>query len=231
MTYDEIQYLKNVYKNYVLVKIVFNNETFIFRNLTRSEFKYIYRLPIDKYEMEDLVCKTACVYPEEYDFSYGLAGLPEYASGIIEDYSGFRSIDIPMGWYYAEKENTTLETQALDLIKAFIPEYTYEEMEDWTWKKLMEMTARAERVAKYRGFNWELEDKSGEFNEKLSNMNSDNKEFVKELYYSGIDPMYYFKDEIAQLLKKKVVDFPLITSGKWNNEDVLDAVRRQGITL
>ena len=121
----------------------------------------------------------------------------------------------------------------MDLIKAFIPEYTYEEMEDWTWEKLMTYTAKAERIAKYKGFDWHLVDQSDDYIQNLESMNSDNTEFVNGLYEQGIDPMMYFKDEIEQEIKTKrdIIDFPLITKGRWNDEGVLNVVRQQSRTI
>ena len=120
-----------------------------------------------------------------------------------------------------------LETQCMDLIKAFIPEYTYEEMEEWTWEKLMQITVRAEKVAALRGFEWSLKDESEQYIEEMQNINSENKEFLKELETNGIDPMFYFEDEIKHTFKKEVLDFPLIGGSHWNDEVVLSVIREQ----
>ncbi len=42
--------------------------------------------------------------------------------------------------------------------------------------------------------------------------------------------MLYFKTEVEELLKTKIIDFPIITSGRWYDEELLSAVRRQGFS-
>ena len=115
----------------------------------------------------------------------------------------------------------------MDLIKAFIPEYTYEEMEEWTWEKLMKMTVRAENVASLKGFDWSLKDESEQFDEQMSRIDPNNKEFIKELEQNGVDPMLYFEDELKHTFKNEVVDFPLIGGTHWNDEEVLNVIRKQ----
>lgn len=230
MNINDITYYKNLYDKHRLIHIVFYKDEFLFRTITRKEYKELYLSSHDKYELQERMCQLTCVYPEEYDFSMGLAGLPEIASDRIEEVSGFKDVTIPIKWYQQELNNVTMENQCMDLIKAFMPEYTYEEMEDWTWEHLAKVTARASRIAKYHGYDWHLEDKSEEFTENINKMSSDNKEFVHELYINGVDPMLYFKTEVEELLKTKIIDFPIITSGRWYDEELLSAVRRQGFS-
>jgi hypothetical protein len=113
----------------------------------------------------------------------------------------------------------------MDMIKAFIPEYTYEEMEEWSWERLMKTTARAESVAKLKGFDYSLTDKTDEIIQEMDNVSSDNKEFIKELNNKGIDPMTYFSNEL--IFKKEILDFPLIGGSHWDNEVILNAIRKQ----
>ena len=89
----------------------------------------------------------------------------------------------------------------------------------------MTMTAHAEKVAKLKGFDYALNDKTEEMEEEYNKMNSDNPDFIKNLYEHGVDPMVHFKDEIEFV--KPVVEFPLIVGISFDNEVVLDAVRQQ----
>ena len=183
-------------------------------------------------DIEDAVCNTTCIYPEEYDFEYcEFAGLNEYIADIIEELSGFKDIKLVLNEYKEYKAQNNLELQCMDLIKAFIPEYTYEEMEEWTWEKLMKMTVRAERLAELKGFDWHLQDESEEYMEEMNKINSDNKELIDELYKQGIDPMFYFENEVKRLLTREVIDFPLISGGHWNDEVILDVIRRQSTNV
>lgn len=219
---------KDLYSGHKIIYVRFLTEEFVFRTVTRAEYKLIYNANVSKMAIQNGLCNIACLYPEGYDFDVcGFAGLPEYVGNLIEDLSGFKNIHRVIDEYNTVKNQVTLENQAMDLIKAFIPEYTYEEMQDWTWEKLMQITVRAEEVARLKGFDWHLQDQSEEYEANLKKIDSDNTEFIDELYQQGIDPMYYFEDEIKELLHKSVLDFPLISSGKWNDEAVLDVIRKQ----
>lgn len=223
-----LAHYKDLYSGHKILYVRFLDNDFIFRSLTRKEYKYLLQSGLSQMDMEDSICNTACLYPEDYDFTVcGFAGLNEYVANIIKDISDFSDIRSILNEYHKYKEMDNLETQCMDLIKAFIPEYTYEEMEEWTWEKLMQITIRAEKVAALRGFEWSLKDESEQYIEEMQNINSENKEFLKELETNGIDPMFYFEDEIKHTFKKEVLDFPLIGGSHWNDEVVLSVIREQ----
>lgn len=230
ITESMLSYFKNLYSGHKILYVRFSDKEFVFRTLSRGEYKNILFLNSNEYDKQDAVCNAACIYPEEYDFAVcGYAGLPETVSEYIENLSGFTDIDVILNDYRTAKELNSLEIQAMDLIKAFIPEYTYEEMKEWSWQKLMEITARAEAIARLKGFDWHLEDQSKEYKEQLASFTPDNKQIIDRMYKEGIDPMVYFADVIKKEFdsRKNVVDFPLITSGKWNNGGIIDAIKRQ----
>lgn len=226
LTEDAVKYLKEKHYGHKLIYVRFAYEEFIFRTLSKVEYKYIKTNSTSEYDFRDRICNMACIYPEDYNFSYSpLAGLPDKCAPIIEEQSGFTDINVILQSYYQEKETNTLESQCMDMIKAFIPEYTYEEMRQWTWHQLMTTTAHAEKVAKLKGFDYHLNDKTEEMEEEYNKMNSDNPDFIKNLYEHGVDPMIHFKQEIEFV--KPVVDFPLIVGVSFDNEVILDAVRKQ----
>lgn len=223
-----LNYYKDLYSGHKIIYVRFLDTDFIFRTLTRKEYKYIVQSSTSQIEIEDKICNTTCLYPEEYEFeTSGFAGLNEYVADIIQDLSGFKDIQTVLNGYRQAKENSNLEIQCMDLIKAFIPEYTYEEMEEWTWEKLMYMTVRAESIATLKGFDWHIQDQSEEYMQEMEKINSDNKEFVNELQNNGIDPMYYFAEELKETFTHDILELPLISSSHWNNEVILDAIRRQ----
>lgn len=225
-----LNYFKDLYSGHKIIYVRFSDMDFIFRTLTRKEYKYIMASNSNRMDTEDAICSTACLFPEEYDFmESGFAGISSYVAPIIEEHSGVVNIQVVLDEYRKIKEYSTLETQCMDLIKAFIPEYTYEQMEEWTWQKLMEMTVRAEKVAALKGFDWHIEDKTDEYMEAMNGISMDNPEFVKELQDNGIDPMLYFSDELQEmhLGRKEVLDFPLIGGVHWNNEEILNVIRKQ----
>lgn len=225
-----LNYFKDLYSGHKIIYVRFSNMDFVFRTLTRKEYKYIMASNSNRMDMEDAICNTACLFPEGYEFmECGFAGFSSYVAPIIEEQSGVVNIQIVLDEYRKVKEYNTLETQCMDLIKAFIPEYTYEQMEEWTWQKLMSMTVRAEKVAELKGFDWHIEDKTDEYMEAMNGISMDNPEFIKELQDNGIDPMLYFSDELQEmhLGRKEVLDFPLIGGFHWNNEEILDVIRKQ----
>jgi hypothetical protein len=223
-----LNYYKDLYSGHKIIYVRFLDTDFIFRTLTRKEYKYILQSSTSEYEVEDKICNTTCVYPEDYDFeTCGFAGLNEYVADVIQQLSGFKDIQFVLNEYRQIKANVNLEIQCMDLIKAFIPEYTYEEMEEWTWEKLMFMTARAEKIAELKGFDWHIQDQTEEYMNEMSKINSDNKEFVNELQNNGIDPMFYFSEELKSTFTHDIIEFPMISGANWNDEVILDAIRKQ----
>ena len=223
-----LKYYKDLYDGHKIIYVRFSDVEFIFRTLTRKEYKYILQSSKDQYEKEDNICNAACLYPEEYEFAdCGFAGLNEFVSNKIEQESGFLDIKDVLNEYKYAKQYSSLEIQCMDLIKAFIPEYTYEEMGEWTWQKLMEMTARAESIAKLKGFDWHIQDQTEEYMKEMESINSDNEDFIKQLIEDGIDPMFYFKDEIKETFKRPIIDFPIIMGVHWDDEEVIGLVRKQ----
>ena len=61
----------------------------------------------------------------------------------------------------------------------------------------------------------------------MENIRSDNEEFIKQLQNDGVDPMFYFEDEIKETFQSRIIDFPIILGQSWNDEVVLDVVRKQ----
>ena len=219
---------KDLYNGHNIIYVRFLDEEFIFRTLTRKEYKYIISNGLNRYDIEDTICSVCCLYPEEYDFANcGYAGLNEYVASLIEYYSNFTDISTVMQTYKNYKEDNSLETQCMNLIKAFIPEYTYEEMEEWTWDKLMKITARAEAVCKLKGFNWELQDTSEDYKKQFESISIDNKEIVDNLIKNGIDPMMYFSDTFRTTFNHDIIEYPIITEAKWNDEAIINATRKQ----
>lgn len=223
-----LNYYKDLYSGHKIIYVRFLGEDFIFKTISRKEYKYLLQSIDNKYDMQDAICDTACVFPEDYEFSScGFAGLVEFASENIIKQSGLENIQDVLDEYKQYKEYTNLEIQCMDLIKAFMPEYSYEEMEEWTWGKLMYMTVRAERIATLKGFDWHIEDQSEAYMQEVNKITMDNKDFIKSLQENGIDPMYYFSEELKDTFKRDILDFPLIGGIHWNDEVVLDVIRQQ----
>jgi hypothetical protein len=63
--------------------------------------------------------------------------------------------------------------------------------------------------------------------EEMNKMNSDNQEFINELQKNGIDPMFYFAEELKPTFTHEIIEFPIIGGVNWDDEVILDAIRKQ----
>ena len=233
LTTRELLILKEKYSGHKLIYVRFSNNEYVFRNLSLKEYRYIKMLYTDKYELEDTVCNVACVYPENMSFEYcGFAGVVEKCSSLVIEHSGVENPFYLMNKYNELKDLDSLEGQCMDLIKAFIGDYSYEEMEEWPYDRLVVMTIKAIRVAKFKGFDWSLtfpEMPSEESIEETASL--DNDKFTDSLIKDGIDPMMFFSDNLDEMFEQEresaFPDMPTITGNRWNNEEVLNAIRRQ----
>ena len=82
-------------------------------------------------------------------------------------------------------------------------------------------------AANLRDIGYNFPDNAEEYKQEYDNINSDNQEFIEELNKRGVDPMFYFAEEIKQTFKRDILDFRLIGGNRWNDEVVLDVIRKQ----
>lgn len=214
---------------------------FIWRELTRKEYRRICETTKNEYSLEELVCNTAILHPK-IDFKNYYAGIPGVLAPIIVETSGFidqRQLIQTLETHRASM--SSFENQAETYIKTVFPQYTFEEMENWTVDKLLNVLARAE---------WSLTNMSGtsgkhqapvfeKQEEKLQtpaqvNEVFDDKEqfrkFTQSIREDGIDPMVLLASQIMQ--KEPYLIPPLIGgTSQWRNEVVLDVIREQISTV
>jgi len=223
----DLFYHKEAHEGHKVIYVLFQNKEFVFRTLTRKEYRDITNLTQDDHDMEDAICQAAILEPADIDFeNYPLAGVSAYACPMIVEASNFTSLGSVLDAYEKGKRKTKqFDQECMAVVKAAMPEYSYEQMEDWTWDRLMLAVARAERILNLKGHNIQLTTNQQEVEEYAENSGSDNKAFVDELRANGMDPMIYFKDEFNQ--KKDFMDFPLIGGVHWQNEGVMNAIRTQ----
>ena len=62
-----LNYYKDLYSGHKIIYVRFLGEDFIFRTLTRKEYKYLLQSIDNKYQMQDAICDTTCIFPEAYD--------------------------------------------------------------------------------------------------------------------------------------------------------------------
>lgn len=209
------------------------DQQFIFRELTRKEYKSIVDDPyLDDYALEETICKTAMLYPDNYDFSTrGRAGIAKALAAEITVVSGFAHPEqqVQMLDYYRQ-DMASFDSQAETIIQLVFPNVTEKEMQNWTQEHLMKYLARAEWVMR------EIWQMPFEFARRDSNENDKTEEVEPpsieeigtEIRAQGGDPMLVLKDQLIQKKDYNYVQFPLIGGTKLlGNEEVLGYVRQQ----
>ena len=226
LSHGELEYLKENYYGHKLLYVRFSDEEFVFRSLSLKDYEIILRLYNDKFKQETGICNLAVVYPEEYEFQecpYGY--LPTIVSEYILKISDLLDNKDIENLYNITKNNYNLFLNCLDLIKAFINDYTYEEMEEWTWQQVINMVVRAEAVARFKGFDYRI-DFTAVNNEPIPK-----DEIVKNILENRGNPIIYFKEDIMNDIDedKNMIKQPFIVGQNWNNKEVLDGFRKTKI--
>lgn len=226
---QKLQYYKEEYSGHKLIYVRFSNEDFVFRTLTVKEYEMILKMYSDQFKQETAICNIACVHPDEYEFSECEFGvLPSVIAGYLKKLSAFDSPQDIFDEYDVAKASSNLYQQCMDLIKAFIGDYTYEEMEDWTWQKLMDMTVRAENIANLQGYNYHIE-RSEDMEQQTHKPSIHNEDDIQNALEKKINPLILFQDEIQKEVNtnNNMVDNPFIIGLAWNNKELLNGFREQ----
>lgn len=227
MTIDELLYqLKEKYGNVYAALI--GDQTFFFRELTRKEYRFLISMPYaSEYELEEAICQTAVVYPEEYDFSmHGRAGIVKTLSVQILAASGFASPSQTIEMLEQHRQSMKqFESQAETLV-SLVFHIRPEEMADWTQDTFLQYVARAEWVMQNI---WKMDyafvEQKEEGEEKAQ---PTLEEMAAEIREAGGDPMIELRHLIVHKKDKDYVPFPLIAGTKLlENEEVLERVREQ----
>lgn len=122
------------------------SNTFIFRPIGREEYKQIVVLDLDLGDYQEMICSQCVLYPENYDFSKGRAGIGEVVAHAILDVSGLLKQQAPEMLEQFRTEMMQMDYQADCMIHEAFPEYSLEEISSWTLKKTMYYLSRAEWI-------------------------------------------------------------------------------------
>lgn len=211
---EEMNYEKLIYFN-------ISNKDFVLRLITLKEYTQAKMLTTTKEEFNDAICQIAIVYPDNYNFSQSkIAGASDTMSDYIIEHSKIFDVSGVINSLDLSREKLNrFYDQCVLVIKAAFQEYALEEIQDWNYEKLVDMVAKAEYVLKLRGNEVKLECEVEELDIK-TDTNSDN-----ELISNGIDPMFYYSDQIE--LKKDFIDKPVILGNNWRDERLIESVRKQ----
>lgn len=128
-----------------------NGEEFAWRLLTRKEYKYVMQLDCSPEEKEEVICQLCVLYPQDYDFTSCLAGIPSTLSREILEKSGFSYDGNPNPLarqllFRFREEMQYFENQVDCIIVEAFPHLTLEEVANWTVEKTMYYLSRAEWV-------------------------------------------------------------------------------------
>lgn len=229
ITYHELLYLKELHKGHKIIYVLFNNKEFVFKSLSRQDYQDIVLVSENEKDLEDAVCQCALLIPEDYEFPKSpLAGISEVCAKRIIDESDFLDINKVLTKYEECKAKLNhFDEQCMAVVKSSFPEYSYEEIMEWTWEKLIQMTARAEKILQIKGVNIQLVNNLDKLEEEIEEnaKNFDKYKFADELRKEGVDPMNYFSEEIFK--ENPYIEYPIISGGDWKDEGVLNEIRKQ----
>lgn len=146
VTRDDLQNFKNQYWNIYYIDI--EGYEFLFRELSRREYKQALRNYEDVQEQEDYICRLCILEPLDFDYDECPAGIPESLAGFILKESGFGEdtgkIKTYMEHYKAEM--TTFDNQISCIVHEAFPMFTLEEIEEWPMEKVIWYYSRAEYI-------------------------------------------------------------------------------------
>lgn len=97
-TAAKLEEWKTTYKNKVYSLNLTRKDVFIWRPLTRKEFKELNALDVSPLEKEESLCEICVLWPENYTFTEiedGLAGAPSILAEHIMETSGFNTTSVP----------------------------------------------------------------------------------------------------------------------------------------
>jgi len=135
----------------ILFETTIKEDYFIFRPLTKYEFENLVLNPnVEEAIVSETICELCVVYPEDYDFeNCKYAGIPEVLASEIIDKSGwsdeeFISKEVQrLQQKYEKNYMAMVENQ---ILAAFPPQVTPEEMNHWDIYTLLDYYVRSNHI-------------------------------------------------------------------------------------
>ena len=222
----DLIYFKEQSPGHKIIYLSLCGAEFVFKTISKKDYSSILQVSRDDYDKEDMIAQVGLVYPEKYVFKDSpIAGVPAIAAGLIIRHSGFLSQDDIMQVYEEEKQKmASFEQQCMALIKTAFPETTFDEMEDWTWQRIISAAVKAEYILNIKGHDFRFDDNREEMQAQQDSF--DEEAFVQELRLGGGDPMYYYQ-HLLKPKKAPYMDHPLLGGSHWRDDGVLNEIRRQ----
>lgn len=224
-------------KYYVIFANTIGYEYYIWRPITRQEYNIIIKSSAGNDSIRDeMICQIAVLYPQ-VDFATYKAGIPTTLAPIIIEESGFGGVRKTYEYLNSTRQYilNNFTAQAEIVIASAFPQYTFEEIKNWSLEQLLDMVAKAEwklNVLDGKNFVFDAVHKEEDTeNDDSENPKKTEEEEIKELEQdiieAGGDPILYLGDMYAKKAKKPYTDFPFIMGSQWNNEEMIQYVGEQ----
>jgi hypothetical protein len=220
--------IKEQHNNEKLVYVQFGRHDYIFRLLSPKEYTQCKLLTSNEYELSDAICQLTLVYPEGFSFAENPIGCisDKIAEEIVDKSMIFKDLDVLVKFEDNQESLKRFLPECECMVKAAFNEFSFEEIESWSYEKLMYMTARAERVLQLRAGDMQGQVIKLGYEIDEEKINTPLPEpTAEELIKKGIDPMMYYSKDIV--LKKPLVDDPVILGSNWRNEELMKRVGQQ----
>lgn len=233
ITYQQLYALKEEYTYHKIIYVSFEEKEFVLRSLGREEYNQIISIVRDEKDLEDVLAQAALIFPEEYDMAMSPhAGIPHTLSELVLEASDVTDMNVLVDMLHqSQVVANRFDYQCLTVIKAAMPEESFEDMQKWTWEKIMFYTALAQKILNFtlpEDAQIDLVDQREKVQEEMKGpkvqTEEEEKEFVMNLRKQGIDPMFYFYD--SGTIRHNLIEDPLLGGRYWDNEGVLNEIRQ-----
>lgn len=220
----ELAAIRQMFPDDDLYYIKILDDEFVIRAISPKEYATILDIAVTEYDQEDLLCQVAIVYPQGYNVLNGPAGVPKTLAPFVKQLSllgdEYKAHRAALGQRYIDNIFNNVEAQIPVIIKTAFPEFTFEQIEDWTTDKILKMFARAIWALQLRGIDMSAYNIQYTPEEPKSF-----KEREQEIREQGGDPVLALYEEYRP--NRNVVDFPLIIGKNWRNQEVINALHEQ----
>ncbi len=176
---------KQIYEELYHVSIL--EQDFIFRPIGREEYKEVILMDLDLGQFQEHICERTMIYPNDYDFSNGIAGVAVVLSDAILDASGLHLNQAEEILNACREEMLVFDYQIDCIIHEAFPEFSLEEISAWNVRKTMYYFSRAEWIlSKLKGIVLKAEDDESEGQQLQMPPQTGNKEFYQESYRNSV---------------------------------------------
>ena len=227
-----------------IVRLSLKGRDFVFRTLSKKEYDEILLISGgNEDEVECLVCEFTYLYPKDYNFRTGLAGLNKKASDLIIKHSLVSDVDGIKSLILEKRSQiNTLERQCLVAIKSAMPEVTTDMFDNMSWQEIIDKVVIAEQIllvrhssmtAAFQGMEFDFALKFADdipCDEKVEPVPMTKEMRSREIqaqgmsmWERGLDPAMAFG--LSDVNRVDTITPLVLTGGRyWNNQGVVDII-------